>query len=701
VFRIVTSTRTRVPHEKSVSKGQFVPRSRLRGPMRGTVRGSVRGPVRIPARATAAALVAASVCASGVMCTGAATAAAHPDAQPRYAQTLTVTSLASAGPGSLRAAVTRANLSLPGRATLIRFAVRGTITLAGPLPVVSANLTINGTSAPGYVRGGPPVVEIDANGQTGLEFARGSSGAQLLGLAVDDAGGDGITLEASHITLDHNYIGLNPSGASFGNDGDGVFVAASSRGNTIGENPAGTSGAVSNVISGNAGNGITLSGSSGNMIAANRIGTNAAGTSAIPNRDNGLAIVGRSQANEVGGTAFVDSATGKANNPTGSKGTVTPVFVVPPDGNLISGNGLNGVLIDDGAGHNELNGNFIGTTARGDAALGNGASGVWIDGANHNSLVGCKFVNNPFVYYNVISGNKQNGLRVTNAGDTVVQGNFFGTGANNTAIVKNTLNGILVQGSSAGTQVGGVIPLGNVSAGNGRNGIEVSGRATGFTTFNTFGGLLAFKGAAPNGRDGLLITATGGNNLVRTNVFSGNRRNGIEIGGHASGVTVDPDIAGMNTKGNGALPNGGDGLRIDGTAHGNVIGGSLRSVIPQNTFSGNDGYGVAISGRAYHNRVFTSFIGTKLLGLAALGNHKGGVLLTGHAYANVIGALSMRPANLISGNTGNGVTLRAGTTRNRVIKNYIGLNRSGRPLPNTGRPVVNHGRHNRIRGNRT
>ena len=64
----------------------------------------------------------------------------------------------------------------------------------------------------------------------------------------------------------------------------------------------------------------------------------------------------------------MDSATGKANNPTGSKGTVTPVFVVPPDGNQISGNGLNGVLIDAGAGHNELNGNFIGTTANGDAA---------------------------------------------------------------------------------------------------------------------------------------------------------------------------------------------------------------------------------------------------------------------------------------------------------------------------------------------
>ena len=115
-----------------------------------------------------------------------------------------------------------------------------------------------------------------------------------------------------------------------------------------------------------------------------------------------------------------------------------------------------------------------------------------------------------------------------------------------------------------------MIPLGNVSAGNGRNGIEVAGTASGFTTFNTFGGLLAFKGAAPNGRDGLLITSTGGDNLVRTNVFSGNRGNGIELGGNASGVTVDPDIAGLNTNGNGPLPNGGDGLRIDGTAHGNI-----------------------------------------------------------------------------------------------------------------------------------
>jgi hypothetical protein len=119
-----------------------------------------------------------------------------------------------------------------------------------------------------------------------------------------------------------------------------------------------------------------------------------------------------------------------------------------------------------------------------------------------------------------------------------------------------------------------------------------------------------------------------------------------------------PDIAGLTTNGGSALPNGGDGVRIDGSAHGNVVGGSRHSVIPQNTFSGNAGYGLVITGQAHDNRVFSSFIGTKLAGVNALGHREGGVLISGRAYRNSIGNAKSRPANLISGNTGNGVTLR-------------------------------------------
>ena len=49
--------------------------------------------------------------------------------------------------------------------------------------------------------------------------------------------------------------------------------------------------------------------------------------------------------------------------------------------------------------------------------------------ANGNQLIGCTFQQIPFVFYNVISGNGGNGLRITNSNDTTVQANFLGVGA--------------------------------------------------------------------------------------------------------------------------------------------------------------------------------------------------------------------------------------------------------------------------------
>ncbi len=72
------------------------------------------------------------------------------------------------------------------------------------------------------------------------------------------------------------------------------------------------------------------------------------------------------------------------------------------------------------------------------------------------------------MFYNVISGNGGNGLQVTNSNDTTIQANFFGMGADNTTPVGNALNGVLIEGSSADTPMGGPIPLGNVDAANGR-----------------------------------------------------------------------------------------------------------------------------------------------------------------------------------------------------------------------------------------
>ena len=184
--------------------------------------------------------------------------------------------------------------------------------------------------------------------------------------------------------------------------------------------------------------------------------------------------------------------------------------------------------------------------------------------------------------------------------------------------------------------------------------------------------------------------------------------NGVEIGGDASGVTVGPDIIGLSTKGDSLLPNGNDGVLIAGTAHGNFIGDYDRSVIPQNTFSGNLGYGVAIIHGAHDNQVLNNFVGVDVVGLAALSNQRGGIYVGAYAAHNVIGGSSSDPKkpkkNLISGNVGDGVTLGKGSAYTAVIDNWVGLDRRGKKvLPNSGRPiVVKPGSvHNKISGNIT
>jgi parallel beta-helix repeat protein len=601
--------------------------------------------------------------------------------------TFTVTSLADSGVGSLRAAIMAADAA--GGSSVINFAVSGTITLASDLPDITADVKIDATTAPGYTAGAAPQVELNCNGNGGLVFGAGSDTSQLLGMSVGGASGNGITLEGSSITLAGNYVGLASDGSALGNGSAGVFVASTSNDNFIGSNPDAASGVVSNVISGNVGSGIVLDGSSGNTLVDNYVGTDPTGTTAIANGGNGIWVTGGSSNNTIGGTAYTDTTTGAVNDPTGDKNTTTAVFVVPPLGNLVSGNGNDGILIDDNSQYNVLNGNFVGTTADGDSALGNAQDGVAINGADNNSLIGCTAVENPFVYYNVLSGNGGNGLHITDSNNVTVQANFFGIGADNSTVVGNALNGILVDGTSSDVQVGGVIPLGNVSAGNGQNGIEVTGDVSGFTTFNTFGGLFAFGGAAPNGNDGLLITATGGDQTVRTNVFSGNDNNGIEIGGDASGVTVDPDIVGLDTAGTAVLANGNDGVLIDGTAHDNTIGGTLQSVIPQNLFSGNDGYGLAITDQASDNTVYNSYIGVGDEGLGALGNEDGGVYVGDTATGNTFaGSLP----NVVSENDGNGFTLGSSTTDTTITGNIIGYAPDGTtPRPNTGTPIVTNG----------
>ena len=433
---------------------------------------------------------------------------------------------------------------------------------------------------------------------------------------------------------------------------------------------------LSNVISGNGGNGISLHAANNNQIAMNDIGTDKTGTQDLGNAGNGILVTNGSTRNLIGG-----DATG-GNDPTNG------VFVRPPQGNLISGNDANGVLITGNATQNTLSGNFIGTAASGSSALGNRLDGVAIVNANGNSLLGCTLPTDPFVYYNVISGNGANGLQVTNSNNTTIQANFFGLGANNVTPVGNAFNGVVVEGSSRNTVMGGPIPLGNVDAANGKNGILVQGTASFFTSYNTFCGLAAFETYTNlgNGWDGMKITSTGGNILLRTNVITENGNDGIEISGAATGVRVAGNIIGLDTNGESAMGNKNNGVEVDGAAHNVIIGGPQPTfnIIPHNVISANGGNGVAVTGNAHDVQVSSSFIGTNFIGLLAFGNARAGVFLGAGTYSTTIGSMDSNLPTVISGNLCNGVEMR-GTHGNTVVGTLIGADVTGSlPLGNGG-----------------
>ncbi|MEZ4709320.1 MAG: hypothetical protein R3A44_19080 [Caldilineaceae bacterium] len=78
------------------------------------------------------------------------------------------------------------------------------------------------------------------------------------------------------------------------------------------------------------------------------------------------------------------------------------------------------------------------------------------------------------------------------------------------------------------------------------------------------------------------------------------------------------------------------------------------------------------------NRVVGNNIGTDGSGQHAMGNMKTGVLIANDATNNVVGSTDPDERNLISGNTGPGISIQdKGTSGNQVLGNYVGTNKDG------------------------
>jgi uncharacterized repeat protein (TIGR01451 family) len=201
---------------------------------------------------------------------------------------------------------------------------------------------------------------------------------------------DGIHIQGAGTTnnvVQGNFIGTDVSGSVvLGNAGDGVFVSSGATNNVIG----GTAAGAGNLISGNADDGIqiTNAGTANNRVEGNLIGTDISGTLAVPNADgDGVIIGGGATDNIVGGT--VASAR-----------------------NVISGNGLNGILIfNTGTERNLIQGNYIGTDINGTAAVANTQDGVLVRDSAANNTIGGTGANED----NIIAFNGGNGVVINNA----------------------------------------------------------------------------------------------------------------------------------------------------------------------------------------------------------------------------------------------------------------------------------------------
>src|SRR5206468_11682303 len=89
---------------------------------------------------------------------------------------------------------------------------------------------------------------------------------------------------------------------------------------------------------------------------------------------------------------------------------------------LISGAAGDGVSIKHGATGHQVEGNYIGTSVDGMHAIPNGAAGVAILHARHNTIGG----DTPAAR-NLISANTGDGVLISEASYNVVERNFIGT----------------------------------------------------------------------------------------------------------------------------------------------------------------------------------------------------------------------------------------------------------------------------------
>lgn len=270
----------------------------------------------------------------------------------------------------------------------------------------------------------------------------------LTGISIGGLTGSGAS---NNNVVQGNIIGLDAAASNaLPNTSFGITIEGGDNNQILG-----------NVISGNGlfGIGILTVGltelARSNVVQGNLIGTNGAGNAARPNAIAGVGLSGAQ------GTIIGGSAPGARNTISGNAGSGI-AFIL----------GLSDVTMED----NVIEGNFIGTDSSGAADLGNGTNGISVTNARNNTIAG------NVVSGNGGNGIALFGSAGT-AGSTsnVVRGNRIGTDASGTTALPNDVAGIFfampaTPSRLTGNTIGGTAAgEGNTIRFNGSDGIAVLG----------------------------------------------------------------------------------------------------------------------------------------------------------------------------------------------------------------------------------
>jgi hypothetical protein len=593
---------------------------------------------------------------------------------------------------------------------------------ATPYQFISDPVYIDGFTAPGSVLP-TPMVAIKGSGAAAapspltnaFNFTAGGSNSTIRGFAIYRTANDGVYLNAAtNVTIEGCWIGLTETGALPGTaqskiGGHGIYLTGASNNCKIGTTTA------RNVISGTSAHGVVVVGCSGVIFKNNYVGTNTTGTAAIANTFHGInidnspsAVIGGGAANEgnlisgntqsgiiitnassnavikgnkigtnLAGTAAIANGESGINIFTNVLNTIIGGNGQTAESNLISGNALNGINVDNLSTGTVIKGNKIGTNLAGTAAIGNLLHGIYLQNSNNATIGGGTKADR-----NIISGNGnaagENGIGIVNSNGHTVQGNFFGLSASGLAAIPNFDTGLSMTNCSGNTIGGASYMQRNVCSGNLIFGMYLFNIDNTTITGNYVGTDSTGNAALPNLVHG--VHGEGGCDLITwtANVISGNGSgasgNGLDLLGMTNN-TFYGNYIGLGINGTTVVGNLKIGFRFGASSTGNTIGGTGAG--QRNYMSGNGDHGIMFDGQSTSNIIKSNYVGSDVTGMIPKPNNGIGFLLLDGASSNTIGGTGAGEGNLFCCSaTSDGLRTQI-SSNNTIYGNLIGTDKTG------------------------